>query len=259
MPVVRPRLARLSVLSVLLMAACTERTPIAPTPLTPPNAITITAPAAFVLVGSMVPLSATGTFSDGLSRPLSPKWIVDNPAVAVVDEQGRLRGLANGVATIVGVQSGVSGSIELRVIPDYRGAWLGSLRQISCVHWDFRGCGRTFPSNATFTLRLDLQQTRTSVSGGFDLDTLPPALSMASRRRDLASLSGTVADDGTLILEGPVLRDGAPTTTTIYRWRSRIAADGSMTGGFTYLTPITNFDLYPLVVEFDLMGLRRTP
>ncbi len=257
-PRLSPLLLCVPVLSVLT-AACSDRTPTAPTPAKPPSSITISSPTTVVVVGSTVALTAIGSFSDGSSRPVNPKWSVDNPSVASIDDVGRLRGIANGVVTVIGVEAGVSASTALRVIPDYRGVWLGRLNETSCSAGDFRTCSNTFPSNAIFTLRLDLQQTSASVQGGFDLDTQPAPGSIAPPRRDVASLSGTIGDDGTLTMEGPVLRNGEPTATMVTRWRSQIAPNGSMTGGFTYFQPSPIASLDPLIVEFELVGLRRTP
>ena len=145
------------------------------------------------------------------------------------------------------------------VTPPSGGVWLGKLNETSCSAGDFRTCSTSFPSNATFTVRLDLEQTSASVRGGFDLETQPAPGSIAPPRRDVASLSGTISDDGTLTMEGPVLRSGEPTTTMVLRWRSQIAPDGSMTGGFTYFQPSPIASLNPLIVEFELQGLRRTP
>jgi hypothetical protein len=154
------------------------------------------------------------------------------------------------------VACGNSAPTEPTPISSHRGAWLGPLRQTSCTAGDPRTCGFTFPSASTFTLRLDLVPGETTVTGAFDLNTVPPQGAIAPQRRDVGSLSGTVAADGTLMLEGPVAQSGTAMTATISRWRSRIEADGSMSGSFTYTSP-GGLGLDLLVVVFDLVAVRR--
>jgi hypothetical protein len=138
------------------------------------------------------------------------------------------------------------------------GTWTGMLRQTSCTAGDPRSCGFTFPSTAAFTMRLVVNPDDANVSATFDLTTVPPQGAIAPQRRDLGSLTGSVAADGTLTLEGPVVPDGGAPTATISGWRSHIGPDGSMTGSFTYTQPSgIGTILDPLVVKFDLAGLRR--
>ena len=78
--------------------------------------VEVTPPTPSIVVGSIVPLTATSF--DGAGAPRGPRnyrWASSNTAVATVDDEGRVRGLAAGTATITATDGNVPGSATVTV------------------------------------------------------------------------------------------------------------------------------------------------
>lgn len=237
---------------------CADSSPTAPTASPPPQTLAITAPVDWVLTGDAVTLSASATFGDGAVRTVLPRWSVDDASLATVDANGRVLGRGAGVATIVATLEGVTASTRIRVIPDHRGVWAGTLRQTSCRHWDFRTCGRSYPSTSTFVLQLQLQQQKDNVRGMFDVALTYPAGALNQGTvHTTGTAHGSTGVDGTLAMDGDIVLNDR-LIGTMFRWRSRIE-DGVWRGGFSLLYPGAPGDLFPLVLEYDIVGLTRSP
>lgn len=67
-----------------------------------------------------IPLTATGSYSDGSTRRLSEgvEWASSNPAVATVDGSGVVTAVAPGTAELTATLTGVSGRLALTVVAE---------------------------------------------------------------------------------------------------------------------------------------------
>ena len=246
------------VIFLAALAGCGD-SPTTPTPLAAPQSLAISAPVDWLFTGGTVALAASTTFADGVVRSANPRWSVDDPSLATIDANGRVVGRGAGIATIVATVDAVSASYPLRVIPDQRGTWNGALRQTGCRHWDFRTCGRSFPSTSIFGLQLQLQQQRDAVQGTFDVAmTYPSGALLQGTSHQTGTARGTIAVDGTLTMEGDIVNNSGLPIGTMFRWRSHID-DGVLHGGFSLLYPASFGDLFPLSLEYDIVDLRRAP
>ena len=101
----------------MLYAACGENEPNGPEYVV--AAITITSPIGEVMaVGRTVTLNAvaTDTRGDKVVSQIAYSWESSNRAVATVDQNGTVTGVASGTATITASADGVSGSLPMRVV-----------------------------------------------------------------------------------------------------------------------------------------------
>ena len=98
-----------------------RKTSISTVTVTPAVLTTITiAPAnPSIANGTSLPLTASGTFSDGSVQDLthSVSWTSSPESTAIVDPEGVVTGTAEGSATITATQEGVSGSTTVTVTP----------------------------------------------------------------------------------------------------------------------------------------------
>jgi len=71
--------------------------------------------------GQTVPLTATGTFSDASSRPLTAadglQWSSSNEGSATVDAAGLLTAVSPGSAQVTATSGGISGAVSVSVVP----------------------------------------------------------------------------------------------------------------------------------------------
>lgn len=168
--------------------------------------------------------SATGTYSDGGTRPAQATWGTDNGAVATMDSSGRAGGVTSGQATIFADAQGHRATRLLRVVPDYHGRWRGDWTAARCAdEGDWRGACAEFPSGSLYGLALDLTQTRDAISGTADFgDDLPGAV------------TGTIRMDGPLLLGGTqtVFIEEIPVELVISDWETVTTDNERMTGRF---------------------------
>jgi hypothetical protein len=81
-------------------------------------AVTVTAPAATVLVGQTLQLMATARDAGGTALPNRTfQWATADPATASVSEHGLVTGLLGGDAEIRATTDGVGGSLVITVVP----------------------------------------------------------------------------------------------------------------------------------------------
>jgi hypothetical protein len=132
------------------------------------------------------------------------------------------------------------------------------VRQVSCSHWDFRTCGRSYPSTSTFTLIVALRQSKQTVTGSFDLEMVPGPGAVIATRKDTGSIAGQVEEDGVASLSGQTFLEGRP-QFEVRDWRSRPHADGTLSGRFTLFAASTGPPVAqaPLVIEYELLNVRR--
>lgn len=81
--------------------------------------IAVTATQSSLPLGESEPLTATGSFSDGTTKPLSSSvtWRANPATVAKINAQGNLTALAQGVAQVSAVSQEVTGSASLTIGP----------------------------------------------------------------------------------------------------------------------------------------------
>src|SRR5215813_7255060 len=74
-------------------------------------------PTASIQTGTMLQMSAVGTFDDGSQKNLDSGvfWSSDTPTVAIVSTSGLVKGIAPGQATITGAHGTVNGSATVTV------------------------------------------------------------------------------------------------------------------------------------------------
>lgn len=106
----------------VMLCACGHKTPTQPTSSTstpPPvlSSVTVSAAATTIETGATTTVSAVGAYSDGTSHSVSVSWSSDATAVASVDANGTVHGIAAGAATIIGhASSGPQGTVLIHVI-----------------------------------------------------------------------------------------------------------------------------------------------
>lgn len=110
-PHVIRRILLLCIAPALVLTAC----PI-PTDSEPVDSVAVTSPSPTVVVGQTVQLSASARSSGGqsLNRPIT--WSSSNNAVAMVDGNGLVSGVAIGPVTITASSDGKSGTVNLDVL-----------------------------------------------------------------------------------------------------------------------------------------------
>jgi len=129
------------------------------------------APATDLLkIKSSETFSATTISASGAQKAAAAAWTSDSPAIASVDAGGKVTGNASGRATITAQVEGLTGTLNLRVIPDYHGRWEGMTRVTACtVEGDWNGaCADVVGSSLAMTLAVT--QDRDAISGDVDFD-----------------------------------------------------------------------------------------
>lgn len=230
----------LSLIAILGATACGTESPTSPSATT----LTITVARAELLTFETIQASARAVVGNS-EQAVAPRWTIDDPTVAIVQPAGQVTGLKHGRALLVATYGGVSASTPLRVIANYRGTWSGTTRVVSCDYWDFRVCGRQMGQTNTPTVVID--QTAESVRAALRWSAGSTAV-----------LSGHVAEDGALILRGQFQNTSPSGAITqgadIIGWRSRLNADGSMSGEFTAAVVS---EYFPFVLVHEMSGFRK--
>jgi alpha-tubulin suppressor-like RCC1 family protein len=109
------RLIRAPLLAALTLCACTAE-PLGPPNLVPVASVTLEPPGPVVTVGAQAPLTAVPKDANGnvlTNRVIT--YASGDPAVATVDAQGVVTGVAAGTAQITATSEGKSGSVTLTV------------------------------------------------------------------------------------------------------------------------------------------------
>ena len=131
--------------------------------------VTLTSP---IRMGQTAQASAVAALSNGQSQNVTSGWRSDNVGVATVTDAGLATGVANGQATIYVITGGRQGQRVIRVVPDYHGAWEGSLRVTSCtqtgIFSEFGACS-DFPMSSGVGFDLSLLQTGEAMNARLDL------------------------------------------------------------------------------------------
>jgi hypothetical protein len=195
------------------------------------TSVTVSFPAGPVYIGSTTQFEARETLGNGTTRvPASVSWSSDKVQIATVSNAGVVSAVAAGEATISADVNGTRGSMLVRVLPNFGGAWSGNETVVSCVDsGQFAGVcsaggfvGDVFFHESSFT------QNMASVTGVLDAGD-------GAR----ATMTGTITVDGDLPLgSAPVLPADPDITAQVENWRSRADTPSRMTGTYEVLFTI---------------------
>jgi len=238
---------------LVLTAACASKPPTSPTLVEPTATGLAIRGTDALLTGTASDYSATATLTDGTVRPVTPAWTSSNPAVAIINEAGRLEGKSHGSTTLTASSGGQTASRTIRVINNYGGAWQGQFANAGCdappgfctaMEFDFF----YYPISLAVS---HAEADPARVTAQFDL----PNFSWMH-----ATLTGVVTGDGRLNLTGTSVMtngDGSPARTFIVgAWDSAVVADGSMKGRWvqrtTYVKPA-----YDEIMTNEIVSMTR--
>jgi len=207
------------------------------------TSVTVSFPGGPVYIGSTTQFEAREALGNGTTRvPTSVAWSSDKLQVAAVSTGGVVSAIGAGEAMISAEVNGTRGSLLVRVLPDFGGAWSGTETVVSCVDsGQFSGfcsasqfVGQAFFHESSFT------QNMASVTGVLDAGD-------GTR----ATMTGTITVDGDLPLgSAPVLPADPDVNAQVENWRSRADTPSRMTGTYEVLFTI------PGVTGSARIGLR---
>ena len=212
----------LVLLAAAAAAACNSKDSGPSSPSETVTEITISPATDFLKLKATERFTATARLGGGTTREVTPRWSSDTISVATIDSGGLVTAVGIGSATIVADYEALRATRLIQVLPDYAGRWTGQFVVTSCsVTGSFQAqwC-RQIQASPPFPARLDLVQTRSAVSGTWTLQD-----------EATGSVTGNIAADGRLTLEGSVFLGGI--TTTISSWESLSTDNQSMSGTFT--------------------------
>lgn len=216
-----------------LLASCGggQSSPVAPTPGAPGTsgptlvALSISASAFTLLVGSSQSITANGRYSDGSNRSVAATWSSAAPDVIAVDN-GRLTALSAGLASVVATFEGQSAVAEFRGLPDFSGRWVLEWGIVGCnvpARWGDGFCNVSGTVDGILTLsRADGDQLTGTYDNGVGWS---------------GSVVGQVSIDGTLAVTGRLVSERTTQrwTADLHEWRARLSSSSGMTGTYREL------------------------
>jgi hypothetical protein len=219
----------------LLAGSCHDATgpsPIAPPSSLPPqpDALTITPAIDALKLGSTQTLTAV-VLSGGMRRTVAASWSSDTPEVVAVGDDGRVRALNLGRATITANFETLTAALPMRVVPDYEGTWSGGYRLVECTRLSGPGPSycRGF-AGAVLPLRMVLTQDGSTLSGRLELYS-----TTGHELVEAGPVQGSIEASGALVLTGVTssVVSEQPGGTTLSDWNTVLTGDGDqMTGRF---------------------------
>ena len=198
------------------VTACGGSSTTAPTA---PAAMSITPTTSVLVIGQSQPYStANGTSTDVIT------WSSTDPSVLTIDSTGNATAIAKGVVTITAAGTTQSATLQVQVVPNYQGTWMGTTTTAACtsIGGGFTSyCTQGLGSGQAFAL--SLAQTGLSVSGALTKAEPGGALS--------GVVSGSIGPGGDITLTGTLtgVSSGANITARLISWNS-LATDTRMTG-----------------------------
>jgi hypothetical protein len=173
--------------------------------------------------------TASIRFSTGTENTVTAIWQSDNQNVASVDGSGKAVGLDSGEATLIAHAEGLTGTLKIRVVPDYVGTWDGEYVIRACrASGDFNPkdwCSAdAFKPGQRLPITFALTQDRDRLSGTLYIGSLEHTLDASSAIR----VDGGAAMSGT----GSYTAEDVRVDTTISPVTVR-ASGPSLTGNFT--------------------------
>jgi hypothetical protein len=207
------------------------------------SSVTLSFPGGPIYIGSVTQFEASETLSNGTTRAATAAgWSSDKPQIASVSATGQVTAVAAGEATISADVNGTRGSLLVRILPNFGGAWSGTETVVSCADSgqisgfcaDSELTGEVFFHQSSFT------QNAASVTGVLDLG-----------EGTRATMTGTITVDGELPLgSAPVLPADPDFNAQVENWRSRSDTPSRMTGTYEVLFTV------PGVTGSARIGLR---
>jgi hypothetical protein len=195
------------------------------------TSVTVSFPAGPVYIGSTTQFEARETLGNGTTRvPASVSWSSDKVQVAAVSNAGVVSAVAAGEATISADVNGTSGSVLVRVLPNFGGAWSGNETVVSCADsGQFSGfCSASGFVGEVFFHESFFTQNMAAVTGVLDAGD-------GTR----ATMTGTITVDGDLPLgSAPVLPADPDINAQVENWRSRADTPSRLTGTYEVLFTI---------------------
>ena len=184
-------------------------------------------------MGQTAQASAVATLSNGQSQNVTSGWRSDAIGVATVTDAGLVTGVANGQATISVNSGGRQGQQGIRVVPDYHGAWTGTIRITSCtqtgVFADIGLCSEV-PVNSTDGFDLSLRQTGESLSATMYLG------------ESEQTVAAPIASDGSASFAGRTsFTEEGITVTFDSAWRITSTQVGALSGTIDDVFRVTGF------------------
>jgi hypothetical protein len=236
-------------LFVVTLCACGgNKSPTAPDQGLHVTSLTLTPGTDFMTVGQTADLSLQATWSNGRQETMQGTWGSDNTHVATVSA-GHVEALAPGQVTISAECTHGRATRVVRVVPEYRGSWMGAYTVRACTETgDFEtehGCREFEPgSQAPIGLRLDRDRDRVSgtlILGGLSGDA-----------------TGQIDIPGNLALTGSVRYEeqGIAVNVAVSDWATFAERD-DMTGRFAETWTATAMS-GNMRWECELVSMRRT-
>ncbi len=186
-------------LLAVLAAGCDSSTD---TPTSPGGTLQVVAPRATLRAGETVPLTA----ASGGAPVAGLTWVSTDTTVVAVSAAGQATAGRPGRATVTASSGTASGSVALRVVPDYNGTWRGGASRIQLACNPASTTPICAPGAATGgTITLSVTQVGDLLTGTL-VDSAEPTATVP--------LTGQVAADDQLALAG---RIDVPTTTPTLR------------------------------------------
>jgi len=173
--------------------------------------------------------TASVRYSTGTESPASATWQSDNQNVASIDGSGKAVGLDSGEATLIARAEGLTGTLKIRVVPDYGGTWNGEYVIRACRASggfdpkDFCSADG-FKAGQRLPITFALTQDHDRLSGAIFIGTLEHTLDASSAIR----VDGGAALSGA----GSATVEDVKVDTTINPVAIR-ASGASLTGSFT--------------------------
>jgi hypothetical protein len=183
------------------------------------------------------PYTASIRYSDGTEATVTATWQSDNQNVATIDPAGKAVGLNSGEATLIARADGLTGTLKIRVVPDYQGTWDGQYLIRGCrasgsfdpKDW----CGADgFKAGQRLPIGFAMLQERERLSGSIFIGSLEHTLDSSS----------AIRIDGGAALSGAGSYKSEDVTVNTNINPSSVRAHGpTLTGTFTMTFTLTGY------------------
>jgi hypothetical protein len=207
----------------LLLAGCDNDSS---TPTSPSGAtLQVTAARPVLRTGEVAPLTVTSSTGAPVTTAV---WTSTDTSVITVSATGTATAVRAGRVTVTAASGGSSGSLALRVVPDYQGTWKGGLTRAQLTCSPTSTTPICAPGAATSgTLTLSVVQTGDQLTGVLT-DSAEPTVPVP--------LTGTVQSDDQLALAGSGPTPAPTVRAEVSTMRGSIdAAVGSLSGSYQWL------------------------
>ena len=238
---------------VTLTMGCGSKLPTSPTAVTPAVTGLAIHGAEAILTGAAADYTVAVTLSDGTSKAATPAWTSSNPAVATINDAGRLEGRSHGSTILTASSAGQTVSKTIRVINNYGGSWDG--------RFVVNGCDA--PPGACASLEIDIFSFPVALKvshSAVDPAQVTAEFSLPTFSGLRSTLSGNVTADGRLNLSGSAQltnRDGGVLGTfTVGAWDSMLVDGGAMKGHWVQRLTVVN-PVYDEIMENELVTMSR--